>query len=191
MFGPCLEHCWSMFGACLDHVRTMFGRCVGHILCIFGQSLDHVRTMFGPCLGHVWATIGPCLGHGLAMFLPCLDQRGLTYIQWYIACTSKYWDTAYVCMATYAEYLDVIVQCFYILGCLHCLLFPLVPTAAQRISCSTPEDDEAWHVLRIKGTAKVVCRDRKPCKTHDSERVRTRTHCKVQGTCAVARVRRA
>jgi hypothetical protein len=42
-----------------------------------------------------------------------------------------------------------------------------------------------------KHTVKVPCKDRKPSKTHDSERLKTRNLCKINGKRANARVHHA
>jgi hypothetical protein len=103
MFGPWLDHVWTMFRPCSDHVWAslrhiwaMFGRCLDHVWAMPGSCLGHVWTMFGPCLGYVWtmfrsfvvsflgrfcAVVGPLLGHVFTMFGP----GALTYLRWYIA----------------------------------------------------------------------------------------------------------
>jgi hypothetical protein len=105
MFGPCLDHVWTMRGPVLDHawailgpylghVWTMFGQCIGHVWVMFGPYLGYVCTMFGPfwdhVLGCVWAMFGLCFCHVWTLFGP----GGLTKIRWYIASNSYYWDTA-------------------------------------------------------------------------------------------------
>jgi uncharacterized membrane protein len=105
-----MDHVWAMFGSCLGHVCVMFGSCLGHVWTMLGLCLDHVSVMFVSFLAYFCAVIGPLLGHVFTMFGP----GGLTYMHWYIASNSYYWDVA-ICMFMYISsicfaYLKIIIH---------------------------------------------------------------------------------